>query len=154
MDDPAHIQARDSDMDNFRRGKWLRTQSYTYGQSATGLSSFPLLNAPSSNSTMTSTRENRKTAPSGGPGGSGSMFAAANAARGRRTTSAIVTKGLSPLDEDASSSGFEEGDSLELHDSPCPPPSKSAGRMSMVGSSNRTSRSGLDRAVSFGPTRR
>ncbi|KAF8522085.1 hypothetical protein BU17DRAFT_75192 [Hysterangium stoloniferum] len=113
MDDPAYIHTRDADMDNFRRGKWLRTQSYTYGQTSTGISSFPSLQPTAAPAAPAAHREHRKTAPSGGPSGSGSMFAAATVARGRRT---LTAKGLCTLEEDASSSGVEDGESLDLHD--------------------------------------
>ncbi|KIJ27863.1 hypothetical protein M422DRAFT_190478 [Sphaerobolus stellatus SS14] len=159
MDDPAHLHARNEELNNFRKGKWGRTQSYTYGQSTSGLSSFSVV--PANENAPIPARENRKTAPSGGPGGSGSMFAAANAARGRRTNTTtnppMALNGLSTLDEDASSSACEEGDSLDLGDSPCPPPSKNGGRMSLLGSSKPLSlsvRVGLDRAASYGPSRR
>lgn len=145
MDDPAHVQARDADMDNFRRcGKWARTQSYTYGQTLNGPSNFSSIS-----SNHATSNENRKTAPSGGMNGNGTMFAAATAARGRRVMSA---KELGTLDEDVSSS-LEEGDSLDLHESPCPPPSKTGGRLSALLplGAGKNSRSGFDRAVSFGP---
>jgi M-phase inducer tyrosine phosphatase len=145
MDDPAHTQARDMDLDKFRRGKWLRTQSYTYGQTLSGSSGFPSIASGASSSSTTS-REHRKTAPSGGPSGAGSMFAAANAARGRRAV--VTVKGLSTLDEDASSSGHEDSESNDLHDSPCPPPSKGPSRLSSLSNG----RSAVDRALSFGPT--
>jgi M-phase inducer tyrosine phosphatase len=142
MDDPAHTHARDIDLDKFRRGKWLRTQSFTYGETLSGTSPLASL-PPAAGSSTTTSREHRKTAPSGGPSGSGTMFAAANAARGRRAGAAV--KGLSTLDEDpASSSGHEDSESSELHDSPCPPPSKGVSRLS-------SGRSGLARVLSFGP---
>lgn len=143
MDDPGYTHARDLDLDNFRRGKWLRTQSYTYGQVLSGASGFTPLPTDTDSSTATS-REHRKTAPSGGPSGGGSMFAAASAARGRRGGATV--KNLSTLDEDASSSGHEDSESNDLHDSPCPPPSKGPSRLSSLGN-----RGGLDRALSFGP---
>lgn len=146
MDDPAHVQARDADMDNFRRcGKWARTQSYTYGQTLNGPSNLSEV----SSSSHTISNENRKTAPSGGMNGNGTMFAAATAARGRRVMSA---KELGTLDEDVSSS-IEEGDSLDLQESPCPPPSKAGGRLSALLplGAGKNPRSGFDRAVSFGP---
>ncbi|KAF8479953.1 hypothetical protein JB92DRAFT_1769698 [Gautieria morchelliformis] len=144
MDDPAHTHARDIDLDKFRRGKWGRTQSFTYGQPSSGTSALSTLPSAASSSTATS-REHRKTAPSGGPCG-GTMFAAANAARGRRA--GVALKGLSTLDEDASSSGHEDSESNGLQDSPCPPPSKGPSRLS-------SGRSNLERAgSSFGPARR
>ncbi|KAF8579458.1 hypothetical protein K439DRAFT_1620502 [Ramaria rubella] len=143
MDDPAYTQTRDADLNNFRRGKWLRTQSYTYGQTSSGTSSFPLLSSGTTSATATTSREHRKTAPSGGIGGGGSMFAAANAARGRRAG------GLCTLDEDVSSSSHEDNESIELQDSPCPPPSKGASRLSVLGA-GKSSRISLDRTVSFG----
>jgi M-phase inducer tyrosine phosphatase len=142
MDDPDYNHERDADMHNFRRGKWHRTQSYTYGQSSTGISSFPSLQPTADPAAVN--REHRKTAPSGGPAGSGSMFAAADVARGRRT---LTAKGLCTLEEDASSSGIEDGESFDLHDSPCPP-SKAVGRLSSLGS-NKPARVSLDRAASF-----
>lgn len=145
MDDPAYTHARDMDLDKFRRGKWLRTQSYTYGQTSSGSSDF-LSSSSGTGSSSATSREHRKTAPSGGPSGNGSMFAAANAARGRRAGATV--KGLSTLDEDASSSGHEDNESNDLHDSPCPPPSKGPSRMSSLGSG----RPGLDRPGSFSST--
>ena len=145
MDDPGYIDARDMDLDNFRRGKWGRTQSYTYGQTLIGTSGFTSLPSGASSSTAIS-REHRKTAPSGGPCGGGSMFAAANAARGRRA--GVTVKELSTLDEDASSSGHEDSESNDLHDSPCPPPSKGSSRLSSLSGA----RSGIDRVLSFGST--
>lgn len=145
MDDPAHTQTRDMDLDKFRRGKWLRTQSYTYGQGLSGSSGIPSVPSGASSSSSTS-REHRKTAPSGGPSGAGSMFAAANAARGRRV--GVPVKGLSTLDEDASSSGHEDSESNDLHDSPCPPPSKGTSRVPSLGNGRST----VDRSQPFGST--
>ncbi|GJJ11961.1 hypothetical protein Clacol_006199 [Clathrus columnatus] len=152
MDDPAYTETRDADMDNFRRcGKWARTQSYTYGQNLNGAITFP---STSSNSTnhQAASRDNRKTAPSGGVNDSGNMFAAATAARGRRV--GPTAQDLCTLEEDVSSSGLEEGDSIDLQESPCPPPSKSGGRLAALLplGPGKNFRVNFDRAASFGPS--
>ena len=149
MDDPAFTQARDADLDNFRRGRWNRTQSYTYGQTMNGTSVLPSLSSNTGTSTATTSREHRYTAPSGGLGGGGSMFAAANAARGRRTATA-ANKELCILDEDPSSSGHEGSESGDIHNSPCPPQSKCPSRLG-VSTKPKVLRNGLDRPTSLGP---
>ncbi|KAI5899901.1 Rhodanese-like protein [Schizophyllum commune H4-8] len=111
MDDPAHAQSRREDLDQFRKAKFGRHKSYAYGDAmskgTTSLKPAPQLK--------------RNTAPSGPP----SMFAAANAARTRRSGSGGSGKGagLHTLAEDGNTTAAEETD-VDIGDSPCPPPSK------------------------------
>ncbi|TDL27605.1 hypothetical protein BD410DRAFT_713840 [Rickenella mellea] len=137
MDDPAHINSRREDMDQFRKTRFGRTKSYAYGDSMSkgSISQFQQVPQPQ-----------RSSAPSGG-GGVTSLFAAANAARTRRGGSTGAS--LSTLDEDGNSTSVsdEEGDS-GVGDSPCPPPSK--GPAQMKGKRN-SGRGPLMRAQTFGP---
>jgi M-phase inducer tyrosine phosphatase len=99
-------------MDNFRKGKWGRTRSYTYGEPA------PSRSRPNSLSALS--QSHRNTAP-GAPSG-GHMFAAANAARLRRGGTldealAAVEEHDHDHDHDADTSGSAEHG---IDESPCP----------------------------------
>ena len=108
MDDPHYARDCREDLDQFRKARFGRTRSYAYGDSR------------SSQSTSQQMQSQRISAPSVG---SNSLFAAANAARTRRTGNAFEA-GLSTLNEDAHSTIPSSDD--DLHDgvecSPCPPP--------------------------------
>ena len=131
MDDPAHSNSREEDMDQFRKAKFGRTKSYAYGDL--------LSKAVSSNS-----QSKRNTAPGGGVT---SLFAAANAARTRRT-------GLTTVDEDNVSTHTaamsDEETEVDIGDSPCPPPNKGG---LLLKSSRQTTRGPLERAHTFGTIR-
>ncbi|KZS98926.1 hypothetical protein SISNIDRAFT_403190 [Sistotremastrum niveocremeum HHB9708] len=129
MDDPSHSRVRDSDLDTFRKAKWGRTRSYTYGEAGSRTSS-----SFSSNQ--------RNTAPTGG--GVGPLFAAANAARSRRggVTGPPPALGLTTLSENCDPDARSSDD--HLGGSPCPPPSKVGGMKTI--SSFRP----LDRTTSYG----
>ncbi|KAH9930915.1 uncharacterized protein B0H18DRAFT_872563 [Fomitopsis serialis] len=106
MDDPHFAQSRKEDLDQFRKGKFGRTKSYAYGDSkpVSALSQQP----------------KRNTAPSGGPT---HLFAAANAARGRRGGMG-TNSALQMLAEGGSADHESDGDDTDIGDSPCPPPTK------------------------------
>lgn len=136
MDDPAYVNARKEDMDQFRKARFGRTKSYAYGDGMSKVSS--------SQYQFQQPPPQRNTAPSGGVT---SLFAAANAARTRRGGGVLA--GLSTLDEDGNSTCIseDEGDS-GLGDSPCPPPSKATALVK----GKRLSRGPLARAQTFGPS--
>ena len=108
---PHHAVSRKEDLLQFRKAKFGRHKSYAYGD-AMSKGTAPLKPAP---------QLKRNTAPSGPP----SMFAAANAARTRRSGSGGSGKGagLHTLAEDGNTTAAEETD-VDIGDSPCPPPSK------------------------------
>lgn len=117
-------------MDQFRKAKFGRTKSYAYGDMLSKLSS----------TTQSGSQSKRNTAPSGAVT---SLFAAANAARTRRSN------GLATLEEDASHTTIAMSDSeneVDLGDSPCPPPNKGA----MLKANRFSSRGPLERAHTFG----
>ncbi|KAG6831292.1 hypothetical protein H0H92_011499 [Tricholoma furcatifolium] len=127
MDDPTHAASRREDLDQFRKARFGRHKSYTYGDGAgkTGL-------VPQ--------QQKRNTAPSGGPN---QAFAAANAARSRRG-------GLMTLPEDGNSSIADADDTdVDIGDSPCPPPNKNAA----FKSKRLGGRAPLARAETYNPVR-
>ena len=126
MDDPSHLASRREDLDQFRKTKFGRHKSYTYGD---GVSKPP------------AQQPKRNTAPSGG---ASSLFAAATAARTRRGGGSS----LSTLTEDTSATGDAEDTDVDIGDSPCPPPTKSAGVRG-----KRLSGRTLIRAETYGPGR-
>ena len=127
MDDPHHAQSRREDLDQFRKGKFGRTKSYAYGEGKSGLAA--------------ALGPKRNTAPSGG---ATHMFAAANAARTRRTNGMLQT-----LEEDSSGAHHEETDEeTDIGDSPCPPPTKT-----VAFKGKRLGRAPLARAETYGPSR-
>jgi M-phase inducer tyrosine phosphatase len=88
MDDPAYLQDRREDLDGFRKQKFGRTRSYAYGELVT---KGP---APATQASQ----PQRSTAPSGGS--LSTVYAAANAARARRSASGENKAAiLSTLDE-------------------------------------------------------
>ncbi|TFY53616.1 hypothetical protein EVJ58_g9354, partial [Rhodofomes roseus] len=105
MDDPHYAQSRKEDLDQFRKGKFGRTKSYAFGEGKTV--------------SALSQQSKRNTAPSGGPT---HMFAAANAARGRR--GGMGNSALQMLAEGGSQDHESDGDDTDIGDSPCPPPTK------------------------------
>src|ERR1700761_377568 len=122
MDDPLHSKMRSADLDNFRKGKWGRTRSYTYGDvSSTRMRPTSLVSGAA-----VTKQSYRNTAPSVSSG-SGSLYAAASAARSRRVALQPSTNGEdilatlaehdADLDPDSSASIPDHG----LGDSPCPP---------------------------------
>lgn len=118
MDDPVHSRKCEGGLDSFRKGKWGRTRSYTYGDVGTAR---VRPNSFTSNASL-SKPPHRNTAPSGG-NGVGSLFAAANAARSRRVGTPGAEETLATLDEhdhdqEANTSG-SAGDCM--NESPCPP---------------------------------
>ena len=108
MDEPAHMQSRREDFDQFCKAKLRRHKSYAYGDAMSkGTFSVQPVSQPK-----------RNKAPS-------SMFAAANAARTRRPGSGGDSKGagLHTLVEDGNTTAAEEM-KVDSRDNPCPPPSK------------------------------
>jgi M-phase inducer tyrosine phosphatase len=123
MDDPNHTASRRADLDQFRKARFGRTKSYTYGDHGTKLSTFTLGEA-----------SKRNTAPGGG---SNYLLAAADAARTRRG-------GLGTLHEDGNTT--QEEDDMDFNPSPCPAASKQ-------GSNGRKPHRPLARAETYGPTK-
>jgi M-phase inducer tyrosine phosphatase len=121
MNEAGHETKCEGGLDNFRKGKWGRTRSYTYGDvharsRPNSLQGASLAKPPS----------NRNTAPSGAAGVP-SLFAAANAARSRRVggLAGPEESTLAPLaendhDHEANTSGSGM-DSECVEESPCPP---------------------------------
>ncbi|KAL7283074.1 hypothetical protein ACG7TL_002498 [Trametes sanguinea] len=131
MDDPHYAASRKEDLDQFRKGKFGRTKSYAYGEAK-------MLSMTSAAQQVQRTQSKRNTVPNGGQT---SLFAAANAARTRRT-------GLHTLQEDGSGGHESDGDETDLGDSPCPPPSKGVGLKG-----KKITRAPLARAETYGPMR-
>ncbi|KAL4244086.1 MPI phosphatase family protein [Abortiporus biennis] len=129
MDDPLFATSRREDLDQFRKGKFGRTKSYAYGESKLGFSS------------QMSKEPKRNTAPAAG--GSTALFAAANAARTRRTNGMLQT-----LDEDSSGAHHSDDDETDIGDSPCPPPTKG-----VAFKGKKMGRAPLARAETYGPSR-
>ncbi|KAG6845177.1 hypothetical protein H0H87_012734 [Tephrocybe sp. NHM501043] len=125
MDDPTHAASRREDLDQFRKARFGRHKSYAYGD---GLKA-----------SSTSQQQKRNTAPSGGPN---QVFAAANAARTRRSG------GLTTLAEDGNTTADADDTDTDLGDSPCPPPNKNA-----AFKSKRLGRAPLARAETYNPVR-
>ncbi|KAF8626305.1 hypothetical protein AX15_004975 [Amanita polypyramis BW_CC] len=130
MDDPKHLASRREDLDQFRKVKFGRHKSYAFGD----LGSKSSLSQPSK----------RNTAPSNG---SNSLFAAANAARTRRSGSGGGAA-LMPLAEDANTTADTDDTDTDIGDSPCPPPTRTA-----VFKGKKLGRVPLTRAETYGPTR-
>jgi M-phase inducer tyrosine phosphatase len=133
MDDPNHATSRREDLDQFRKAKFGRTRSYTYGDGAAGAVKMSLASQQ---------QTKRNTAPSTGTS-THPLFAAANAARTRRG-------GLTTLPEDGSATGHSDEEDTDIGDSPCPPPSKGTGLAYRGSKSNRAA---LARAETYGPSR-
>ncbi|KAF5387125.1 hypothetical protein D9615_001840 [Tricholomella constricta] len=129
MDDPTHAASRREDLDQFRKARFGRHKSYTYGD------------GPGKTS-LISQQQKRNTAPSGGPN---QVFAAANAARTRRGGGGGA---LMTLQEDGNTTADADDTDTDLGDSPCPPPTK-AGALK----SKRLGRALLVRAETYNPVR-
>lgn len=150
MDDPNHATSRREDLDQFRRAKFGRHKSYAYGDSAKSLLAFGQAAAASSSGSGSGSSSSmgqqqqmqpkRNTVPSAGPQ---SLFAAATAARSRRsganTNSALVT-----LPEDGNVTADADDTDTDVGDSPCPPPPVKA---------KKGVRAGIVRAETYGPMR-
>ncbi|KAG8679223.1 cell division cycle- protein [Ceratobasidium sp. 394] len=140
MDDPVHLRARHSDLNNFRR--WERTKSYTYGekQAAAAAIAQGQRSASSGSSHTSKSHPNRSSAPVPGVSSSSSLS--------RRMGHAIGQGGsLSTLEEDGDS--IYNGPDNEV--SPCPPSAANYLRPGMLGGKSRAiGRIALDRAASFG----
>jgi len=128
MDDPRFVVSRNEDMDQFRKAKFGRHKSYTYGDGP--------FKAPVASQQQPQAKRN--TAPSGGPI---PLFAAANAARTRRGG------GLSMLPEDGNSTAHSDEDT-DIGDSPCPPPTKT-----ITFKGKKIGRGPITRAETYGPSR-
>ncbi|EPQ58093.1 hypothetical protein GLOTRDRAFT_119967 [Gloeophyllum trabeum ATCC 11539] len=126
MDDPNYAASRREDIDQFRKTKFGRTKSYAFGDG---------FKVPSYSQ---QTQPKRHTAPS-----TGSLFGAANAARGRRTGG-----GLATLAEDGDTTDNAEDTDADIGDSPCPPPTKN-----IVMKGKKLARAPLARAETFGGSR-
>ncbi|KAJ2917245.1 hypothetical protein MD484_g3201, partial [Candolleomyces efflorescens] len=144
MDDPNHASSRREDLDQFRKTKFGRHKSYAYGDGT--------MKPSMSQQAVSSSKRN--TAPT-------TLFAAAaSAARTRRAGSVS----LQTLAEDPSvhSGGGAVGNTTvetehedtdtDLGDSPCPPPTKSAGSMMMLNKKKPLGRL-LVRAETYNPSR-
>ncbi|EJF62611.1 hypothetical protein DICSQDRAFT_146284 [Dichomitus squalens LYAD-421 SS1] len=131
MDDPNYAASRKEDLDQFRKGKFGRTKSYAYGEAK-------MLSMTSAAQQVQAAQPKRASAPTGG---SGSLFAAATAARTRRG-------GLQTLAEDGSVDYESDGGDTDIGDSPCPPPTKN-----VVYKGKKIGRVPLARAETYGPSR-
>ena len=128
MDDPHYAASRKEDLDQFRKGKFGRTKSYAYGEAK-------MLSMTSAAQQVQAAQPKRSSAPSG------SLFAAATAARSRRG-------GLQTLAEDGSADYESDGGDTDIGDSPCPPPTKG-----VVFKGMKMGRAPLARAETYGPAR-
>ncbi|KAG9125151.1 cell division cycle- protein [Ceratobasidium sp. 392] len=129
MDDPVHLRARHSDLNNFRR--WERTKSYTYGekQAAAAAIAQGQRSASGGSSHSSKNHPNRSSAPVSGTSSSSSSLS-------RRMGHAMGhAASLSTLDEDGDS--IDHG--LDNEISPCPPSAVNYLRPGLLG-----------RAASFG----
>ncbi|RDB24037.1 M-phase inducer phosphatase [Hypsizygus marmoreus] len=127
MDDPVHAASRREDLDQFRKARFGRHKSYTYGD------------GPGKTSLM-SQQQKRNTAPSG----PNPVFAAANAARTRRGGGGA----LMTLPEDGNTTADADDTDTDLGDSPCPPPTKN----NMM-KAKKLVRAPLVRAETYNPVR-
>jgi M-phase inducer tyrosine phosphatase len=154
MDDPTHAVSRKEDLDRFRRNKFGRTQSYAYGEGAGAAKLLSTMARPNREQHERDDTK-RNTAPSGAP----AVFAAGNMARTRRGPGAMapppVSRGvlrngaLGRLGEDGDTTAGEE-DETDIGDSPCPPPTKTAGLGLKV---KKLTRGPLLRSETCGPLR-
>lgn len=133
MDDPQYAQSRREDLDQFRKGKFVRTRSYAYGEGKNGLTAALAPPAPKRNSAPTMS-------------GAVNLFAAGNIARTRRNAGMLQT-----LQEDSigSQQTDDEDTDADIGDSPCPPPTKA---MPMF-KGGRLARAPLARAETYGGQR-
>jgi M-phase inducer tyrosine phosphatase len=129
MDDPVYAASRREDLDQFRKAKFGRHKSYTYGDNKASLQSM-------------SQQQKRNTAPSGGHN---SLFAAANAARTRRGGGGSLTT----LAEDGNTTADADDTDTDIGDSPCPPPPVKANALK----SKKTGRAPIVRAETYNPAR-
>ncbi|KIY74405.1 hypothetical protein CYLTODRAFT_340561 [Cylindrobasidium torrendii FP15055 ss-10] len=103
MDDPEHAVARREDIDQFRKNKFGRHRSYTYGDLMQNK-----MSSSSNNSFQAKGGSKRTSAPT-------NLFAAA--------TNARRASGLVTLAESSPSRDTDDGDTdVDIGDSPCPPP--------------------------------
>lgn len=131
MDDPTHAASRREDLDQFRKARFGRHKSYAYGEVG-------------GKTMMTQQGQSkRNTAPSGT---TNPLFAAANAARTRRGNGAGAA--LTPLAEDGNTTADADDTDTDIGDSPCPPPTKTAGFKG-----KKIGRAPLLRAETYGPIR-
>lgn len=150
MDDPNHALSRREDLDQFRKAKFGRHKSYAYGEGKGGMMSSV------SNVQVQQVQPKRNTVPNGAPHSLSLFSAAASAARSRRsgpnpiptTTSSLMT-----LAEDGNVTA--EDTDTDLGDSPCPPPTKSAGLPAgfKKPTSMKLMNRGMVRSETYGPTR-
>lgn len=140
MDDPVHLRARHSDLNNFR--KWERTKSYTYGEKQAAAAAIAQGQANTKRSTSASSQSSSSTKRSSAPS------PLQSASIGRRMGHSKVHSGsLSILEEDGDSS-FQNP---ETGGSPCPPSAANYLRPSLLGGKPRSiGRIALDRAASYG----
>ncbi|KAF8968373.1 hypothetical protein BDZ97DRAFT_1916212 [Flammula alnicola] len=130
MDDPNHATSRREDLDQFRKAKFGRHKSYAYGDGASKSLSF---------GQQPQQQPKRNTAPSAPQ----SLFAAATAARSRRTGNGLMT-----LAEDGNVTADADDTDTDLGDSPCPPPVKAT-----TFKGKKPVRNSIVRAETYGPAR-
>ncbi|PPQ99928.1 hypothetical protein CVT24_009563 [Panaeolus cyanescens] len=123
MDDPNHASSRREDLDQFRKAKFGRHKSYAYGEGKGGM-----MSSVTSGQTQ-QVQPKRNTVPNGAPHSLSLFSAAASAARSRRSGGPnplpTSTSSLMTLAEDGNVTADETD--TDLGDSPCPPPTKTAG---------------------------
>ena len=125
MDDPRFVVSRNEDMDQFRKAKFGRYKSYTYGDRKSLYSQQP--SRVKTNSAATAA------APV-------PFFAIANAARMRRAG------GLSSLPVDGNTTDHSDNEDTGIGDNPCPPPTKNDALKA-----KKLGRGPLARAETYGP---
>ncbi|QRW00659.1 Rhodanese domain-containing protein [Ceratobasidium sp. AG-Ba] len=133
MDDPVHLRARHSDLNNFR--KWERTKSYTYGEKQAAAAAI----AQGQRAVSSGSSSNRTSA-------STSATSSTSSSLSRRMGHAMGHAGsLSTLDEDGDSiADIEET-------SPCPPSAANYLRPGLLGGKpGGIGRIAMSRAASFG----
>lgn len=128
MDDPSHAVSRKEDMDQFRKAKFGRHKSYTYGD------------GPGKTSLMSQQQQPKRNTVPNAPS---ALFAAATAARSRRGGASLMT-----LPEDGNVTADADDTDTDLGDSPCPPPTKAT-----VLKGKKLGRGSLIRAETYNPIR-
>ena len=129
MDDPTFVVSRNEDMDQFRKAKFGRYKSYTYGDG-------PFKSLYSQQPSRVK-RNSAATAAAPVP-----FFPVANAARIRRAG------GLFSLPKDGNATAYSDNEDTGIGDNPCRPPTKNDALKA-----KKLGRGPLARAETYGPIR-
>lgn len=111
MDDPKHAMSRAEDLNLFRKAKFGRTKSYAFGE------------APGSKAGQVQQVQTHPPKRSISSNASTVLFPASNPSRSQRNSAP-----LDPLPEDGNATFDGDDTDIDIGDSPCPPPSKTAGK--------------------------